>query len=242
VWTQAAEPTASDGAAGDWLGSVALSADTAVVGASRHDVGGNDNQGSAYAFVLDGDAPVTTATLTPAANARGWNKTAVTVSLLASDALSGVASTEYRRGGAAWTPYAASFSIAAQGVTVCNYRSTDLAGNVEATKTLTVRIDRRKPATKAYGATARTGKKVKLAYRVNDPLPGCARARVALKIFKGRKLARTLRPAGTCACNAKRFYPWRCNLDSGVYAIRVYATDIAGNAQRRVGKAKLIVL
>ena len=48
---QRAKLTASDGAAGDSFGSVAVSGDTVVVGASGHDVGPNANQGSAYVFV-----------------------------------------------------------------------------------------------------------------------------------------------------------------------------------------------
>ena len=52
-WSQQAELSASDGAAGDWFGdSVALSGDgnTAVLGASGHAVNGNQIQGAAYVF------------------------------------------------------------------------------------------------------------------------------------------------------------------------------------------------
>jgi hypothetical protein len=55
TWTQQQKLTASDGAATDNFGSsVALSGDTALVGASGDDVGGNANQGSAYVFVRTG--------------------------------------------------------------------------------------------------------------------------------------------------------------------------------------------
>jgi hypothetical protein len=54
-WTQVAEITAPDGAAGDAFGSaVALSGTTAVIGAFTVDVGANSNQGAAYVFVNDG--------------------------------------------------------------------------------------------------------------------------------------------------------------------------------------------
>ena len=60
VWTQQAKLVASDGAGNDNFGiSVALSGDTALVGAHLDDVGANSNQGSAYLFVLakaNGDA------------------------------------------------------------------------------------------------------------------------------------------------------------------------------------------
>jgi len=52
---QQAQLTASDGAADAWFGNaVAISGDTAVVGAPYHDVGGNTDQGAAYVFVRSG--------------------------------------------------------------------------------------------------------------------------------------------------------------------------------------------
>jgi len=51
TWTQTAELTASDGAAWDSFGgSVSLSGNTALVGASGHEVGSNAQQGAAYVF------------------------------------------------------------------------------------------------------------------------------------------------------------------------------------------------
>jgi len=55
TWTEKAHLTVSDGAAMDWFGaSVALSGDTALVGAPNDDVGGNSDQGSAYVFTGSG--------------------------------------------------------------------------------------------------------------------------------------------------------------------------------------------
>ena len=55
-WTLRAELTASDGAAGDYLGrSVSLDGDIAVVGAAGSDVGGAESQGAAYVYVRSGD-------------------------------------------------------------------------------------------------------------------------------------------------------------------------------------------
>ena len=55
-WIRQAKLTADDGAAGDWFGRVALSADglTALVGASIARVNGQVNQGAAYVFVRSG--------------------------------------------------------------------------------------------------------------------------------------------------------------------------------------------
>ena len=54
-WSQQAQLTAGDGAAGDCFGnSVALAGDTALVGAYADDVGANVDQGSAYVFTRSG--------------------------------------------------------------------------------------------------------------------------------------------------------------------------------------------
>jgi hypothetical protein len=53
----------------------------------------------------------------------------------------------------------------------------DSAGG-SASAAATVRIDTRKPTTRAYKAGVRTGSLVRLAYRVNDARPGCDRAAV----------------------------------------------------------------
>ena len=52
--TETAKLTASDGAADDRFGSVAVSGDTVVVGASFDDIGAKSRQGSAYVFVEPG--------------------------------------------------------------------------------------------------------------------------------------------------------------------------------------------
>jgi hypothetical protein len=55
TWSQQAQLTALDGAASDYFGfSVAISGDTAVVGAYMDDVGANGNEGSAYVFTRSG--------------------------------------------------------------------------------------------------------------------------------------------------------------------------------------------
>lgn len=55
TWTQQAKLTAADGHTQDFFGgSVAISADTILVGSDWHDVGTNGNQGAAYVFVRSG--------------------------------------------------------------------------------------------------------------------------------------------------------------------------------------------
>jgi len=99
TWRQHTQLFAADGALVDRFGhSVALSGDTALVGAPYDDVGANTDQGSAYIVDLDLTAPATTVGLSPPADAAGWNTSPVTVTLSATDGVSGVSGTFYRLG------------------------------------------------------------------------------------------------------------------------------------------------
>ena len=107
------------------------------------------------AVYSDGVDPVTTATVTPLPNANGWNKTAVNVSLEATDLASGLNDTpagwvdllRYSLTGAqvgaetVVSGHSASFGVAPAGVTTVKYSATDAAGNDETARTLDVRID-----------------------------------------------------------------------------------------------------
>jgi photosystem II stability/assembly factor-like uncharacterized protein len=206
------------------------------------DLAGNTETAKTCTVKIDLTAPTTSI---PSAAPSGWSKTAVTFGFVPSDALSGmsggVARTEYSSdGGVTWTT-GASATVSAQGSTTLQYRSVDAAGNVEAAKSVTVRVDSAKPTTKAFKASVKKGKKVKLAYQVSDALPGSGQAKVTLKIFKGSKVKKTIAIKGTVACNAKKTQSWKCTLPKGAYTLKVYATDLAGNAQSKVGSAKLTV-
>jgi hypothetical protein len=63
-----------------------------------------------------------------------------TLTINATDVTSGIANTEYRVNGGTWTTYAGPVQFIDKGAYTVEYRSTDLAGNVEATKTKTFTI------------------------------------------------------------------------------------------------------
>lgn len=64
-WAQQAMLQATDGFTSDSFAlTVAIEADTVVIGASRHDAGGNPNQGAVYVFVRNGNNWVQQAKLT----------------------------------------------------------------------------------------------------------------------------------------------------------------------------------
>lgn len=107
--------------------------------------------------VPDTDAPNSLATRLPIANAAGWNNASVTVTLAATDAGSGVQSLTYAATGAQSIPAttvagsSTSVSITAEGVTTITVAAIDNVGNVEAPKTLVVKIDKTAP-TLTFGA------------------------------------------------------------------------------------------
>jgi hypothetical protein len=82
---------------------------------------------------LDTVAPSTSATLTPTAVGAWYSPRLVT--LTANDPTSGVSSTQYSVDGGPWTTYTGPFAITTFGPHTLAFRSTDNAGNVEATKT-----------------------------------------------------------------------------------------------------------
>jgi parallel beta-helix repeat protein len=116
--------------------------------------------GAYEAPLLDHTAPVTTAVPNPGPNAAGWNTTSVSVTLNATDNMggSGVASIRYWLSGAQQQSLtiaagnAVTIAISTEGVTTVNYAATDNAGNVESTKSLTIKIDRTAPVTAAISS------------------------------------------------------------------------------------------
>jgi hypothetical protein len=109
------------------------------------DVAGNTASATVSGINIDKTAPVTTATPDRAANSNGWYKANVSVTLAATDNLSGAAKTEYNLDGAGWTVYTTPVAMSFEGIHTLLYRSTDKADNVEATHSLTIRIDKTPP-------------------------------------------------------------------------------------------------
>ncbi len=141
AWLQQA--TATD----DVDGQVAVTNDlpksctlgTNTVTFTATDAAGNHATASSTITVVDRTAPVTVATA-PA----GWQKTDVTVTLSASDNLSGVNATYYRVDGGA-PLVGTSATISAEGTHTVEFWSEDNSGNSEAPKSVTVQIDKTAP-------------------------------------------------------------------------------------------------
>ncbi|MFC7491636.1 MULTISPECIES: OmpL47-type beta-barrel domain-containing protein [unclassified Knoellia] len=143
--------------------------DTATVA----DRAGNSTTSASAAVNIDRTAPTTGADA-PA----GWNNSPVTISLEATDGLSGLAATYYRVG-AADAVKGTSLTISTQGVHKLTFWSVDRAGNAEALQTATVSIDLTKPTIGHTVTPAPNGKgwntsAVTVAYQCDDDLSGVA--------------------------------------------------------------------
>ena len=171
----------------------------------------------------------------------GWSATPVTLEFDATDDLAGVDRIEAGVDGAALEPLdgvPCTLVIAAQGAHTVSYHAADKRGNVEATRTCSVRIDAEAPVTVVRAARVRQGARVSLRYRVDDVTPR-ARVRLVVRTLSGRSRA-TLRP-GRRATGALLSASWRATLPRGVYRVWVYATDEAGNRQVAPGSARLTI-
>jgi hypothetical protein len=197
------------------------------------DNAGNTSAPATTHVLIDKSAPVTSVSGVPA----DWSKTA-SIALQGKDALSGVSSTEYRlQGATAWSLYAGPFEPR-QGASVYEYRSTDRAGNVEAARTFSVKYDSGTPVPTALAdATVKVGGTASLQYRVNDISP---RVTVVIRVFRGADLMKTI-DVGAVASNKDLACTYRCTLPKGTYAWKVYAEDLAGNAQATPGARTLTV-
>ena len=108
----------------------------------RDSAGNADHRNRASAPLLRYDAtpPTTTAQVEGVAGSAGWYRSAVTVTLIATDTQSGVVSTRYSLDSGPWQA-GASVAITLPEKHVLEYTSEDVAGNVEPVRQLTIRLD-----------------------------------------------------------------------------------------------------
>jgi C1A family cysteine protease len=100
--------------------------------------------------VTETDAPATSLSSAPASITVGWNRSSVTVSLVASDVGSGVYATYYRLNSGATTRYTAPVAVSSQGTNTLQYWSIDGVGNTEPAHSVTFKIDSIAPHTTVH--------------------------------------------------------------------------------------------
>jgi predicted outer membrane repeat protein len=109
----------------------------------------------------DTTPPVTNASAVNADNSAynfgDWTHQTVTITLSPTDIGTGVASTSYQIDGSTAQPYSVPFSIAAEGVHTITFASVDNANNLEATKSITVKLDLTDPTISGAPTTPPNG-------------------------------------------------------------------------------------
>jgi len=157
----------------------------------------------------------------------------------------GLAKTEYKLDGGAWTA-GTSVTIAApprganDGVHTVSYRSTDAAGNLETAKSCQVKIDTQGPSVQADKACpVKRGDAATFTYKVTDKLSPTATVTIKVRDNKGKLVATW--QVGSVATGVKNTYQTQVTLKKGSYELEFDAVDLAGNAQHKADFIKLDV-
>lgn len=161
-----AEYTTSSNPSGHWVSSP-ISFDSMLTGGdglyqfytvATDSVGNTEAPPAGYdaSVTVDTQAPSTSVQVVGVGGTNGWDRSPVTVTLSASDTISGVAGTEYQIDSGSWQNYGSSFTFSTPGIHTLAFNSTDNAGNVEPTQSATIKIDVTNPIssivlTPAYG-------------------------------------------------------------------------------------------
>jgi hypothetical protein len=152
--------------------------------------------------------PVTTASASGASGSAGWYVSQVNVTLSATGGLGGVNYTQYSLDGGSWTTYSTMIPVTADGTHTLEFRSVDIASQVEGTKTLTVKMDTVAPTSAAavsgswfwVNATDATSGISSIKFRIDD--------------------------------GAWTTYAGKVNItDTGTHVVEYYAVDRAGNTE-----------
>ncbi|MBN1861068.1 MAG: NF038122 family metalloprotease [Candidatus Thermoplasmatota archaeon] len=104
-----------------------------------------------YVAPPDTTPPVTTCSLSGTLGTNSWYVSDVKVTLSATDpgktgsGPSGVKQTYYKIDSSSWNIYTAPFTVSAEGQHTVSYYSDDNAGNIETTKTTSIKIDKTRP-------------------------------------------------------------------------------------------------
>ena len=140
-----------------------------------------DSNYTLTAHFIDDIPPITTITLDGDEGAGGWFVSTVAVTLSATD-VSGVDKTEYSFDNSTWTLYTTPFTVTNEGNIIVYYKSTDNVGNVETTKTETLKIDKTAPSGSVIinnGATYTNSTSVTLTLTAADTTSGVNQIRLS---------------------------------------------------------------
>lgn len=186
------------------------------------DNAGNVEGNRSLTVKVDLAKPVTTATATGTAGTNGWFRGPVQLSLAATDAHSGVAGIQIGVDGAPLSPYTAAISLSTEGIHSVRYAATDRAGNIEATKTTTIRIDATAPTS---GAATMTGPIGESGWFTGPVTVGFSGGADAVSGFAGYRYVLDGGPAKVTTSSSIPFGT------AGSHTLAYGAIDVAGNLQ-----------
>ncbi|TCP57937.1 hypothetical protein EV586_102384 [Tumebacillus sp. BK434] len=132
------------------------------------DAAGNKEQTQSIQVKIDKTAPTTTSDAPTA-----WSQEDVKVTLAASDAHSGVATTYYSVNGSEFVE-GTTFTVTQEGVNKVTFYTVDAAGNKEQTQSIQVKIDKTAPTTTSDAPTAWSQEDVKVTLAASDAHSGVA--------------------------------------------------------------------
>jgi photosystem II stability/assembly factor-like uncharacterized protein len=175
-----------------------------------------------------------------------WHRTLQNVTLTPNDiGGAGLAGTEYSLDmGATWQQgtsiaFDAPANHSNDGVHELLYRSTDAAGNREATQLCSVQIDTLGPVCSApKKAVVNAGSEGILRFKADDATSGVRRATITISDLRGNVRRSFVKYSGDWGADPAPSYYWlpfACDLKPGYYRITVRAVDRAGNQQVKVG-------
>ena len=205
---------------------------------ASEDVAGNIEAFKTRNINIDPEPPVTLAAVSGTQGTNGWYRSAVQVSLNATDNLNAVQGTFYRIDGGATQTYAGPFSLSTPGQHIVEYWSVDHL-YTEATKGLSVRIDTGAPVITASAnpSTAPKGPKpvnVTVSGSATDAVSGIGSVSFNVIDEYG-----TTQPSGSVTVQANGSYSFTLSLpanrpgndkDGHLYTIVVTGVDQAGNS------------
>ena len=193
--------------------------------------------------------PVVAETTDPAVTISGadaaWHNSPVALSFSATDGQSGVQKLQYMAppGVPAWTDgTSCTVPVTTQGALAISAQATDWC-NLVGAASATVNIDTTQPTTDALNAVSvKRGKTASLRYRVSEPTNLSPSAKVVLKVMtaKGGRTVKTV-TVSSATMNVTHSATFKVTFRKGAYRWYVYATDLAGNPQANVDKAKFTV-
>jgi Phosphodiester glycosidase len=221
----------------------------AFVNSSSDNLNGRANASGLAVFAArDLTPPHTTAQVTPPPNQNGWSNTDVQVTLTAQDNPGGIVrQIEYSLAGAQTAaPEVVSGSTTTinlfnEGVTTISFFATDVAGNVESTESLTVRIDKTRPTISGLPTRCSlwppSQKLVNVATIVAaDGLSGLNVPSFQVKVVSNEGLGDPQSPDAVVTPNGAGGFLVQLRADrSGngsdrTYSLTAMASDLAGNA------------